>query len=158
MTEPPDTPAIAEAAAAGLEHEVVSYGRVRDIHEAAERRGVPVSRIIKTLVLRRGEDDYLFVLVPGDRVIDWPKLRQHLGVPRVSLPDADDALRVTGYPRGAITPLGARRPLPVIADATLRGGGVISLGGGDHGLAVHLDADRLIAHLGAEVADVTRTA
>lgn len=158
VAEIPDTPAVAAAVAAGIDHEVVSYGPVRDIHEAAARRGVPVSRIIKTLVVRRGSEDYVFVLVPGDRVIDWPRLREHLGVARLSLAEADDALRVTGYPRGAITPFGAARPLPVIADAGMVGSGVISLGGGAHGVALHLDADALIELLGAVVAGVTRPA
>lgn len=158
MPEHPDTPATLAAADARLEHEVVSYGRVRDIEEAAARRGVSISRIVKTLVVRRGEEDYLFVLVPGDRVIAWPKLRDHLGVSRLSLADAEDALRVTGYPPGAITPLGAARPLPVVADAGLAGMGEISLGGGAHGVAVHLDADTLLAHLGASIAGVTRPA
>jgi Cys-tRNA(Pro) deacylase len=153
-----ETPATAAVAAAGIAHEVVSYGPVRDIHEASERRGVPVSRIVKTLVVRRGEDDYVFVLVPGDRVIDWPSLRNHLGVNRASLADAGDALRVTGYPRGAITPFGAARSLPVVADQSLVGAGTVSIGGGAHGLAVHLDSDTLVAHLGASVARVAKPA
>ena len=48
---------------------------------------------MRTLVVRRGEDDYLFVLVPGMRALDWAKLRSHLGINRVSLPDADEATR-----------------------------------------------------------------
>lgn len=105
------------------------------------------------MVVRRGEDDYLFVLVPGDRNISWPKLRQHLGVNRMSMPDAAEALAVTGYERGTITPLGSRRTWPVIADSTL--GGQISLGGGAHGVSITADAHDLIHALGAEVADVT---
>jgi Aminoacyl-tRNA editing domain len=45
--------------------------------------------VVKTLVVRCGEDDFLFVLVPGDRVVSWPKLRALLGVSRLSLPDAE---------------------------------------------------------------------
>ena len=53
------------------------------------------------------------MLVPGGRRFDWPKVRAHLGVKRLSLPDADEAHRVTGYERGAITPFGASRAWPV---------------------------------------------
>ena len=63
--------------------------------------------IVKTLVVRRGEGDFLFVLVPGDREISWPKLRAHLGVKRISMPDATVAREVTGYERGTITPFGS---------------------------------------------------
>jgi Cys-tRNA(Pro) deacylase len=153
-----DTPALHAAAATDLEYEVVTYPRVRSIEEAAAHRGVPVAAILKTLVVRRGEDDYVLVLVPGDRVIDWPKLRAHLGVSRLSLPDADEAREATGYERGTITPFGANGSWPVIADAAIAGSGVASIGGGAHGVAIHADADDLIAVIGAGVADVTRPA
>ncbi len=68
-------------------------------------------------MIRRAADDYVFVLVPGGRQIDWPKLRAHLGVKRLSLPDADEARAATGYERGTITPFGASHAWPVIADA-----------------------------------------
>lgn len=105
------------------------------------------------MVVRRADDDYLFVLVPGDRNISWPKLRQHLGVNRVSMPDAEDALRVTGYKRGTITPLGATSTWPVLADEEVTG--TVSIGGGDHGVSLTVEATDLIAALDAQVADVT---
>ena len=142
------------AALDGVPHSVITHGHVGSLAEAAAARGVPEKAVVKTLVVRKGEDDYLFVLVPGDRQISWPKLRALLGVSRMSLPDADDALRVTGYPRGSITPFGSTHPWPVIADASLAGE-EITLGGGAGGTAVRLLADDAIAHLRATVADVT---
>ena len=103
----------------GIDHEIVRHARVRSLEEAAEARGVRPADIIKTLVVRRADDDYLFVLVPGDREIDWPKLRAHLGVNRLSMPDAETALEVTGYERGTITPFGSTRAWPVVADTTI---------------------------------------
>lgn len=149
----PDTPAIRAAVAAGLEHTVVQYGKVSSLAEAAQRRGVPVAKVMKSLVVRVGEDDYVMVIVPGDRVIDWPKLRAVAGVSRMSLAPTDEAYEATGYHRGAITPLGSRREMPVICDATAEG--EISLGGGAHGVAIHLQVDDLVAFTGATVADVT---
>jgi prolyl-tRNA editing enzyme YbaK/EbsC (Cys-tRNA(Pro) deacylase) len=72
----------------------------------------------------------------------------------MSLPDAEDALRVTGYPRGAITPFGSLHAWPVVADASMTGQ-EITLGGGVSGTAVKLLADDAIAALSATVADVT---
>jgi Cys-tRNA(Pro)/Cys-tRNA(Cys) deacylase len=100
----------------------------------------------------------VFVLVPGGRQIDWPKLRSQLGVSRLSLPDADEAKEATGYERGAITPFGSRRAWPVIADAAVPGLDRVAIGGGARGVNVHLSPAELIAALGAEVADVTRPA
>ena len=142
------------AALAGVNHTVITHGPVSSLEEAARARGVEPRAVVKTLVVRKGEEDYLFVLVPGDRQISWPKLRAFAGVSRMSLPDAADALRVTGYPRGSITPFGSTHPWPVVADASLAGT-EITLGGGVSGTAVKLIADDAIAALGATVADVT---
>jgi Cys-tRNA(Pro) deacylase len=115
-----------------------------------------VGNLLRTIVIRRAADDYVFVLVPGGRQIDWPKLRAHLGVSRLSLPDADEAKEATGYERGAITPFGSRRAWPVVADATIAERDRVAIGGGARGVNVHVAAADLIAALGAAVADVTR--
>jgi Cys-tRNA(Pro)/Cys-tRNA(Cys) deacylase len=151
----PDTPATRAAAALGLSHEVRVIAPARSAEEAAERLGVPAQRLLKTMVVRRGEDDHLLVLVPGPRQIDWPKLRTHLGVSRLSMPDAEVAREATGYERGTITPLGARGGWPVLIDASVAGGGTVSVGGGAPGVAVLTDADELITALDAEVVDLT---
>lgn len=145
--------AVAAAEALGLEHQVTRHGRVRSLAEAAEARGVTPHAIVKTLVVRLSDDDYRFVLVPGDREISWPKLRALLGVSRMSMPSADVALEVTGYERGTITPLGSTHGWPVIADTTIDG--AVSIGAGAHGVALTVDAQALVDALGATVADVT---
>ena len=149
------TPALSDARLADVVHEVVRHGRVDSLEEAAELRGVDASAVIKTMVVRRGEDDYVFVLVPGDRVIDWPKLRNALGERRLSMPDADEALSVTGYVRGTITPFGATRPWPVFADERLAGRSV-SIGGGAHGVSITVSGTSLIDSLDADMADITK--
>ena len=143
--------------ASGLDFEITRHGRVRSLAEAATARGVEPRDIVKTLVVRRGEGDFLFVLVPGDREISWPKLRALLGVNRLSMPDQHVAKEVTGYERGTITPFGASTAWPVIADADLTGDPQrrISLGAGAHGVAATVPAEAALTHLGAQVADVT---
>jgi Cys-tRNA(Pro) deacylase len=141
----------------GIEHTITRHGRVGSLEEAAAARGVEPGDIIKTLVVRRGEDDYLFVLVPGGREISWPKLRALLGVNRMSMPDAATAKEVTGYERGTITPFGSLTAWPVVADATVSGR-LISIGAGAHGVAATAPADDVVRVLGAQVADVTEPA
>ncbi|WBC14184.1 YbaK/EbsC family protein [Micromonospora sp. WMMA1998] len=140
--------------AAGLPYRVIRHGPVTSLAEAAAARGVGVPDVVKTIVVRRGEGDHLFVLTPGGRVVSWPKLRALLGVSRLSLPDADAAKAATGYARGTITPFGSRTAWPVVADERLRGR-EITLGAGEHGTAVALDADAALSALDATVADVT---
>jgi Cys-tRNA(Pro) deacylase len=147
-------PAEDALAAAGLGYRLISHGPVRSLAEAAAARGVPPADVVKTLVVRRGDDDFLFVLVPGDRTISWPKLRALLGVSRLSMPDAAVAKQVTGYERGTITPFGSVRDWPVIADQRMSGR-QITLGAGQHGLAVAVDADEVVRVLGATVADIS---
>jgi Cys-tRNA(Pro) deacylase len=149
-----DTPATRALAASGIEHTVTRHGRVGSLAEAAAVRGVDPSAIVKTMVVRRGEGDHLLALVPGDRQISWPKVRALLGVNRISMPDAEAARAVTGYERGTITPFGAEGALPVLADERLVGR-TVSIGAGAHGVAATLAADDVIAHFGAQVADVT---
>jgi Cys-tRNA(Pro)/Cys-tRNA(Cys) deacylase len=145
--------ALAGLDAAGVAYRVVRHGPVRSLAEAAEARGVTPAQVVKTLVVRRGADDYLFVLVPGDRTISWPKLRELLGVHRLSLPDAGAAREATGYERGTITPFGSVRAWPVVADERVTG--EVTLGAGAHGVAVAVDAGAAVAALGATVADVS---
>lgn len=152
--------ALAAVAGSGLEHTVTRHGRVGSLAEAAAARGVEPRDIVKTLVVRRGEGDYLFVLVPGDREIAWPKLRALLGVSRLSMPDAAVAQEATGYERGTITPFGSTTAWPVVADVSLTGDPdrTISVGAGAHGVAVTVNAEAALTHWEAQVADVTEPA
>lgn len=148
------TPAIDAVRAAGISHTVTRHGRVGSLEEAAAARGIEPRDLIKTLVVRRSEDEHVFVLVPGDRTFSWPKVRALLGTNRISMPDAAAAKAVTGYERGTITPFGSAQRLPVIADTHLVGR-TISLGGGAHGVGLTLSGDDVIRELGATVADIS---
>ncbi len=111
--------AAAALAESGIAHTATRHGRVGSLEEAAAARGLRPDQVLKTIVVRRGEGDHVFVLVPGGRAIAWPKLREALGVSRLSLPDADAARAATGYERGTITPFGSTHAWPVIADARI---------------------------------------
>jgi Cys-tRNA(Pro) deacylase len=118
-------------------------------------QGIPLGALLRTIVVRRGDDDYLFVLVPAGRRFDWPRLRAHLGVRRLTLPDADEAREVTGYERYTITPFGSTRPWPVILDAAAADEPVVAIGGGGFGINVHLTPGDLVRALDAEVVQMS---
>jgi len=155
MTDEPTTPAIDALQAAGIPFRVVRTEIAHDAEESASFQGIPTGSLLRSILVRRAADDFVFVLVPGGRRFDWPKLRAHLGTNRLSLPDQDDAKAETGYERGAITPFGARRPWPVIMDASAVGLDVVAVGGGARGVNVHLAPDDLIRATGAEVLDIS---
>ncbi|NMM29627.1 MAG: hypothetical protein HHJ10_00895 [Cellulomonas sp.] len=125
--------------ASGISYRLTRHDRVGSLAEAAAARGVTPADLIKTIVVRRGDHDYLFVLVPGDRTISWPKLRTLLGVSRLSIPDAATAKAVTGYERGAERVAGR----------------TVSIGAGAHGVAATIGGTELTSALGATTADVT---
>jgi Cys-tRNA(Pro)/Cys-tRNA(Cys) deacylase len=152
----PDTPAIRALSAAGVEFRVVQTERPSSVEESARLQGIEPGQLLRSIVIRRGENDYVFVLVPGGREIDWPKLRAHLGVRRLSLPDPNEARDATGYERGSITPFGATTVWPVVADASVAKLETAAIGGGARGVNVHLRATDLLAAAGATVADVTK--
>ena len=147
----------AAAAARGLEIELRERPAASSLAEAASLLGLQPEDIVKTLVVKRADDTYLFALIPGDLAISWPKLRAVVGVNKLQLPDPSLALAATGYERGTITPIGSANDWPVYADASIRGRRIV-MGAGAHGYSLFVDADALIAAYGATVADISQPA
>jgi Cys-tRNA(Pro) deacylase len=153
--KPFSTPATRALEAAGVPFQVVRTEIARSAEESAGFQGIPVGSLLRSILVRRGADDFFFVLVPGGRRFNWPKLRQLLGTNRLTLPTEEEAKAETGYVRGAITPFGARRPWPVIADASIEGLDVVAIGGGARGVNVHLAPADLVRATDAQVVDIT---
>ena len=145
----------AAAAARGLEIEIRERPVANSLPEAAAVLGIPPSGIVKTLVVKRSDDTFLFALIPGDRAISWPKLRAVVGVNKLQLPDPARALAATGYERGTIVPLGSTHDWPIYADSAIVGER-IAMGAGAHGYSMFVDADDLIAAYGVTVADISQ--
>ncbi|NNC10762.1 YbaK/EbsC family protein [Planctomonas sp. JC2975] len=143
-----------DAAARGVVVRIVERPKANSLHEAATLLGLEPSGIVKTLVVKRHDGDFLFALVPGGRKISWAKLRTLVGVNKLSLPDASLALDATGYERGTITPFGSTTAWPVFADSEVAGR-MVAMGAGEHGYSAFVDGDALIAAFGATVADIT---
>lgn len=157
MSDDPTSRVRDAAAARGLDVELRERPSARSLAEAAALLGLEPADIVKTLVVKRSDDTFLFALVPGDRAISWPKLREVVGVNRLQLPQADVALAATGYERGTIVPIGSTTAWPVYADERIRGKR-IAMGAGAHGYSLFVDADALLAAYDAVVADITNEA
>lgn len=144
----------AAAAARGLAVEIVPRMRASSLEEAASVLGITAADIVKSLVERRSDGTFLFALVPGDRQISWPKLRAIVGVNKLQLPSPELALGATGYERGTITPLGSTTAWPGYADVSMTGR-LVSMGAGEQGYSLFVQADELLAALSAAVADIS---
>lgn len=138
----------------GLDVEIRERPNARSLQEAAQILGIEPSGIVKSLVVKRSDDTYLFALVPGGRSISWPKLRAVVGVNKLRLPEPELALAATGFERGTIVPIGSTTDWPIYADESIVGQR-IAMGAGAHGYSLFVDADALIAAYGAIVADIS---
>jgi len=137
----------------GLAVEVRPRPPARSLEEAAAVLGITPADIAKTLVLRRSDASYLFAVLPGDTQLAWPKIRALVGVNKLTLPDAGEALAATGYVRGTITPVGSTTAWPLWVDVRLAGRRV-AMGSGDPGYSAFLDADALVTAYAGTSADL----
>jgi Cys-tRNA(Pro) deacylase len=154
VTDDPTARVRSAAAERGLAVELRERPAANSLPEAAELLGLRPADIVKTLVVKRSDDTFLFALIPGDRAISWSKLRSVVGVNKLRLPEAEIALAATGYERGTIVPIGSTTDWPVFADERIVGTR-IAMGAGAHGFSLFVDADDLIAAYGATVADIS---
>ena len=144
----------AAAAARGLEVEVRPRPAASSLPEAAALLGITPADLAKTLVVRRSSGAYLFAVLGGDRQLAWAKLRGAVGVNKLVLPDAAEALTATGYERGTITPVGSTTAWPLYVDSALVGRRV-AMGAGGHGYSAFVAVDDLVRAYAGTVADLT---
>ena len=115
-------------------------GPVRSLEQAAAERGQQSEQIVRSLLFRLSADDFALALMAGPAQIDWKTLRRALDQKRLTTASEEDVLRVTGYERGAVSPLGLPRPLPILADPGVFVPDEISIGSGLRGTTVILSS------------------
>jgi Cys-tRNA(Pro)/Cys-tRNA(Cys) deacylase len=130
---------------------VESYGR-----EAAEALGADPARVLKTLLVRLDGDGLAVAIVPVSGSLDLKAVAGALGAKRASLADLATAERVTGYVRGGISPLGQRRRLPTVVDATAFEHATVLVSGGRRGFDIELAPADLAELTGATRAAIGR--
>jgi Cys-tRNA(Pro)/Cys-tRNA(Cys) deacylase len=129
-----------------------SYGT-----EAAEALGVAAGRVFKTLVADVGGALTVGV-VPVTGQLDLKALAAAAGGKKAAMADVAAAERATGYVAGGISPLGQRRRLPVVVDATALEFPTVFCSGGRRGLEIELAPGDLVRAANATVAPISRAA
>ncbi|RZS82893.1 transcriptional regulator [Motilibacter rhizosphaerae] len=123
--------------------------------EAAEVLGVEPQRVLKTLVA--DVDGRLVVgVVPVDRQLDLKALAAAVGGKRAAMADPAAAERSSGYVVGGISPVGQRKPLPTVVDASALAHETVYVSGGRRGLDLELAPQDLLRATGASAAAVAR--
>ncbi|WP_448317699.1 Cys-tRNA(Pro) deacylase [Streptomyces sp. CO7] len=127
-----------------------SYGE-----EAAEAMGVSPERVFKTLVADV-DGSLVVAVVPVAGSLDLKALASAVGGKRAAMADPALAERTTGYVRGGISPLGQRKRLPTVLDASAEGHGTICVSAGRRGLEVELSPKDLATLTSAVLAPIGR--
>ncbi|TWV33089.1 Cys-tRNA(Pro) deacylase [Streptomyces misionensis] len=153
------TPATVALTAAGVEFTVHAYEHDPSHpsygEEAAEAMGVSPDRVFKTLVA--DVDGALVVgVVPVAGTLDLKALASAVGGKRATMADPALAERTTGYVRGGISPLGQRKKLRTVLDASARDHATVCVSAGRRGLEVELAPGDLAALTEAVLAPIGR--
>jgi len=129
---------------------------VNSLGQAARERGQRPEQVVRSILFRLAQDRFAMVLVAGPSQVDWKRLRQHLGQSRLTMATAEEVLTVTGYPIGAVSPLGLPQPLPLYIDESVLTEAEVSIGSGVRGTTVILQSAALRAALPAAEIGVFR--
>ena len=122
----------------------------------ARKIGLPPEQVFKTLLTHTNTGDYLFAVIPGDAELDLKKLAHAAGAKKAELASLKDVEPLTGYIRGGVTVMGAKKPFPAYADETIELFDVISVSAGLRGLQLILDPADYLRAAEATVADLTK--
>jgi len=133
----------------GVPHRVFHHaGEVTSLEQAARERGQRPEQVVRSILFRTGEDEYLMALVAGPAQISWKALRTYLDQSRLTMANEAEVLEVTGYPIGAVSPFGTMRTMRVLADPDVFVEEEISIGSGIRGTTVILKSADLRRALG----------
>ena len=147
----------------GIAYRLIRHShRARNVEEAAAERGVPISRVIKTLLVRRSDrgrhpgQRHTIALVRGDQRLSLKKLARVAGVKALEMAPPVDVPRVTGYQVGAVAPLGLRRgDLPIYVDQHIVQEARVTISAGRHDAGLELESMELIRAVNGHLADIT---
>lgn len=120
----------------------------------ARKVGMPVEQVFKTLVARGDKSGVLLAVVPGDRQLDLKALAKESGNKSVAVVSLKEVLPLTGYIRGGVTAIGAKKDYPVYVDETAQLYDRISISAGVRGTQVLLSPGDYIQLIKAKVAAI----
>jgi Cys-tRNA(Pro) deacylase len=126
-----DTPVTRALDAQGIPYRLFIHpGQLHSLEQAAQERGQRPEQVVRSILFRLANDQFVMVLVPGRQQISWPALRQHLGVTRMSMASPEEVLERTGYLHGAVSPFGLPTPIRILVDQGVFAEDEISIGSG----------------------------
>lgn len=159
-TSTPATQALVKAKITHLVHSydhdssTAAYG-TEAVDVLTARLGVEPAQIFKTLVVKTSDGKLGVAVLPVPEKLSLKAAAAALGASKAAMADQTDAQRATGYVVGGISPLGQRRTLPTVIDASALRWDRVLCSAGRRGLEIDLDPNDLVRLTGATVAEIT---
>ncbi|MGA7240553.1 MAG: Cys-tRNA(Pro) deacylase [Bryobacteraceae bacterium] len=145
--------------AAGVSYELREYA-VDEEHlaapQVAEAISMPPEQVFKTLVARGDRAGVVMAVIPANAELDLKALAAASGNKKIELVAVKEVLALTGYIRGGVSPVGAKKAYPVYLDETAILWDVISVSAGVRGCQMMLAPDDLVRVTGAITCDIAR--
>ena len=122
----------------------------------ARKIGLPAEQVFKTLLAQTNAGTHLFAVIPGNAELDLKKLAHAAGVKKAELASLKEVEPLTGYVRGGVTVMGAKKPFPAYADETVELFAQISVSAGQRGLQLLLAPSDYLRAANTVLADLTK--
>jgi Cys-tRNA(Pro)/Cys-tRNA(Cys) deacylase len=122
----------------------------------ARKIGLPPEQVFKTLLTESNGGEHFFAVIPGDAELDLKKLAHATGQKKLDLASLKQVEPLTGYIRGGVTVLAAKKPFPSYADETIELFDIISVSAGQRGLQLILSPADYLRATEATLADLTK--
>ena len=122
----------------------------------ARKIGLPAEQVFKTLLAHTNDGEHLFAVIPGDAELDLKKLAHAANAKKTELASLKEVEPLTGYIRGGVTVMAARKPFPAYADETIELHHLISISAGQRGLQILLAPADYLRAANATLADLTK--
>ena len=152
------TPAITLLQKKRIQHKVLKYEHDANAAsfglEAVEKLNLNASSVFKTLVVSNELGKLAVAIVPVNTKLSEKKMAKALGVKKVAMAQADAVMASTGYVLGGVSPLGQKKSLPTVLDATAEPQAVIYVSAGKRGLEVELSPKDLAQLTRGKFADI----
>ena len=159
MKPPAKTNAARALDALGIAYELRAYQVDPDdltAQSVARKIDLPIEQVFKTLLTRASDGEHFFAVIPGNAELDLKKLAAVAGVRKAELAALKDVEPLTGYIRGGVTVLAARKSFPAFADETIELFDRISISAGQRGLQIVLSPADYLRATQATLADLTK--
>ena len=153
------TPAVDLAKKRGLNYQLHEYTHDSQATsfglEAAEKLGVDVTQVFKTLVVSTETNVLAVAILPVDKTLNFKKMAKAVGCKKIQMADPKQVERSTGYVLGGVSPLGQKKRLTTIIDDSAQSYATIYVSGGRRGLEIELPPEQLSATLMARFGAIT---